>query len=78
MLDKEFNWYIVHQTELVEKYNGKHLLIKDENVFGSYNSSLEAFVEGKKTFEKGTFLIQLCTPGEKDYTKYFRSRVIIA
>ena len=71
MIDKEFDWYLVHQPELVEKYNDKYLLIREEKVVGSYNSTLEASKEGKKNFAKGTYLIQLCTPGNSAYTKTF-------
>ena len=76
MLDKEFDWYLAHQDELVEKYNGKHLVIKDESVVGSYASSLEAYVESKKRFKLGTFLIQLCTPGREAYTIHLRTRIL--
>jgi len=71
MLDKEFDWYLAHQNELVEQYNGKHIVIKDGIVVGFYDSTLEAYLESKKKYKLGTFLIQLCTPGEKDYTVTF-------
>jgi len=32
MLEKEFKYYIEHQEELLQKYNGKYLVIIDENV----------------------------------------------
>jgi len=75
MIDKEFYWYLDHQDELVKKYNGKYIVVKDKDVVGSYNSTLDAYIESKKKFEPGTFLIQLCTPGEKDYTATFHSRI---
>jgi len=78
MLDKEFNWYLAHQSELVEQYNGKHLVIKDENVVGFYNSTSEAYRESKKKYKLGTFLIQLCTPGKEAYTKTFHFPLALA
>ena len=75
MLDKEFKYYQEHQTELVTKYNGKFLVIKDETVQGAYDSQLEAYTEAKKRFEVGTFLIQHCSPGKSSYTQSFHSRV---
>jgi uncharacterized protein (DUF1330 family) len=48
MLDKEFKYYTSHQDELVKKYNGKFLVIRDENVEGAYNTQLEAYTEAKK------------------------------
>jgi hypothetical protein len=77
LLVKEFNWYVAHQPELVEKYNGKHLVIRDEKVAGAYNSSREAIIEAKKDYELGTFMVQLCTPGEEAYTRTFYSPIVL-
>lgn len=76
MLDKEFQYYIDHQVELVEKYLGKFLVIKDLSVIGVYNTEIEAYSETIKKHELGTFLIQECQPGDENYTQTFRSRVI--
>lgn len=73
MLEKEFQYYLDHQAELVRKYNGKFLVIKDNNVVGSYNTKDEAYYEGQKENELGTFLIQFCTPGNMAYTQSFYS-----
>jgi hypothetical protein len=78
MLEKEFKWYLQHQNDLVKQYNGKFLLIKDENVVGAFDTNIEAYNKGKQKFEPGTFLIQKCTPGAQDYTQTFRSRVAFA
>ena len=37
-LEKEFKYYLEKQEELVKKYNGKVLVIKDCEVIGVYNS----------------------------------------
>jgi hypothetical protein len=74
-LQNEFQWYLNHQNELVKKYNGKHLVIKNKAVVGAYDTPLEALTDAKKNYETGTFLIQLCTPGDEAYTHHFHSRV---
>lgn len=74
-LKREFEYYLKHQDELVEKYNGKTIVIKGECVLGAYNSDQEAIQETCKTEELGTFLVQLCTPGDEAYTQTFHSRV---
>jgi len=76
MLKKEFNWYLDNQTELVRKYKGKFIVVKNQEVIGIYDSEIEAYSESAKTHELGTFLIQECQPGEENYTQTFRSRVI--
>lgn len=78
MLEKEFKYFLNNQKELVEKYNGKFIVIKDSSVIGSYDSNAEAYNETiKKGEELGTFLIQHCIPGEDAYTQTFHSRVIM-
>ncbi len=76
MLQKEFQWYLANQAELVRKYKEKYIVIKNQEVIGVYNSEIEAYSESVKTNELGTFLIQECQPGEENYTQTFRSRVI--
>jgi hypothetical protein len=75
MLDKEFNYYRNHQSELVKKYDGKFIVIREEMVVGAYGTQVEAYTEAKKKYEVGTFLIQHCTPGLISYTHSFHSRV---
>lgn len=76
MLDKEFQYYIDNQKELVEKYKDKYLVIKDLSVIGVYNTEIEAYSETVKQHELGTFLIQECQSGDENYTQTFRTRVI--
>jgi hypothetical protein len=42
MLRKEFGYYASHQNELVEKYKGKYLVIKNEKVIHSQDKKLYA------------------------------------
>lgn len=74
-LDKEFKFYLDHQAELVEKFNGKFLVIKDEEVIGVYDSENAAYFETEKIHPAGTFLIQFCEAGDKSYTQTYHSRV---
>lgn len=78
MLEKEFKYYLDNQKELVKKYNGKFIVIIDNEVVGDYGSYDEALFESCKKHELGTFLIQECTEGEDAYTQTFHSRVIFA
>ena len=74
-LETEFKWYLEHQEELVKKHNGKFIVIKNSKVLGSYDSVRAAVDETSKSQEMGTFIVQKCTPGDKDYTATFHSRV---
>jgi len=75
-LKKEFQYYLDHQDELVEKYNGKYVVIKDENIIDVYEDAVTAFTETQKEHKPGTFLIQLVALGNTAYTQTFHSRVV--
>lgn len=71
-----FKWYLDHQDELVQKYNGRILVIKDNEVKGDFDSEADAYLYAVKKYELGSFMIQKCTPGEDSYTQtYLTGRV---
>ena len=74
----EFEYYLKHKDELVEKYNGRVIVIKNQKVIGDYDSEIQAVAETSKTEDLGTFLVQTVSPGENGYTQTFHSRVIFA
>ena len=77
-LKKEFEHYLAHQEELVRKYKGKFIVIKDCEVIGAYDSRLEAVEKTSEEYELGTFLVQECEPGSESYTQSYHSRVSFA
>lgn len=79
MLEKEFKYYKDHQDELVRKHYARYIVIKDQKVYGDFNSEIEAISYAKieLKFELGSFLVQHCLPGIENYTQLFHSRVII-
>lgn len=74
-LQKELEYFMSHQEELVKKYDGRFLVIKDQKVEGDYDTQIEAYNEAQKRFELGTFIIQQCLAGKDAYTQTFHSRV---
>jgi len=77
-LEKEFNYYLERQDELVKKYNGKFIVIKNCEVLGAFDSELEAIEKTAEQHELGTFLVQKCEPGNESYTQTYHSRVVVA
>lgn len=76
-LKKEFQYYLDHQKEMVEKYNGKFIVIKDETVVGCYDNELSAITNAQQKGHKaGTFLVQFVSPGDTAYKQTFHSRVV--
>jgi len=78
MLEKEFQYYLDNQDKLVEKYDGRFVVIVGENVAGDYESYEQALFESQKLYKTGTFLIQECSEGDEAYTQTFHSRVAFA
>jgi hypothetical protein len=79
MLDTEFKYYLDNQNEILKSYNGKVVVIKDSNVVGAYESYQQAHLESIKKYKLGTFLLQLCTPGDEAYTiKNFHPEISFA
>jgi hypothetical protein len=74
-LKKEFEFYKKNQADLVSKYKGKFIVIKDQDVFGVYSTEIEAYQEAQKKLELGSFLIQKVEEGESSYSQTFYSRV---
>ena len=70
-LEREFQYFLDHQKELVTKHRDKVLVIKDEQVIGVYDSALQAVKETVREHEPGTFLVQECKPGAAAYTAVF-------
>ncbi|MDR1526282.1 MAG: hypothetical protein LBS46_01260 [Dysgonamonadaceae bacterium] len=59
----------------MRKYNGRYIVIVGEQVVGNYGDYAQALTNSLQCYEMGTFLVQKCSPGDKDYTLHFHSRV---
>ena len=68
MFEKELNFFIAHQPELLKQYPQKVLVLKDESVIGVYESVLEAYLKAQEKHKIGSFMIQPCEPGVDAYT----------
>ena len=77
-LQSFFDYYLQNQHDLVQKYNGKYLVIKDNDVVGVYDNEADAYFDSEEKYGLGNFIIQLCTEGNDAYTQTFSSRVIFA
>jgi hypothetical protein len=73
-LEDEFKFYVEHQDELVAKYDGKVIAVKDGTVLGAYDDELTAITETAKEHKLGTFLVQRVSKGNAAYTQTFHSR----
>ena len=74
-LEREFEYYLAHQDELVKQYNGRFIVVKNCKVIGDYDDQATAVSEAQKDNELGTFLVQKVEPGDETHTQTFHSRV---
>ena len=48
MLEKEFQYYLQHQEELVLKYNNRYIVIVGQQVIGDYDTFADAVTESQR------------------------------
>jgi hypothetical protein len=77
-LQQEFEYFLAHKSELVARYNGKFVVIKNRQVIGAFDDELQAIAETRKSEELGTFLVQKVEPGDSATSQTFHSRVTFA
>ena len=75
-LQKEFDFYLAHQVDMVEKYDGKYIVIKNGEVLNAFDDELTAVTETQKFHELGTFLVQRVSQGDSAYSQTFHSRAV--
>lgn len=68
MLEKELDYFIANQDELVAKYADKILVIRNREVVEVCDTPLAAYIKASERFEPGTFMIQPCSAGPAAYT----------
>ena len=68
MFEQELDFFIAHQSELVEKYGGKIIVLQGNEVRGAFDTPLQAFLDASSRFETGSFMLQRCDPGPDAYT----------
>lgn len=71
-IKKNYQYYLDNQSDLNKKYKNKYIIIKDEKVFGIYETLEEAIIKAKE-LEAGTYIIQQCKDNES--TQIFHTRV---
>lgn len=74
ILEEEFNYFLVNLDDLLKKYEGKYVVIKNNCVLGAYGTIEDAIIETQKTEPLGTFLVQKCDADKNNYTCTYHSR----
>ena len=61
-LEQETKWFEEQRSDLVNRYFGKFLVIKDQKVQGSYDSAQSAYEAAIRTNAPDGFLIKQALP----------------
>ena len=68
MFDDELAFFVKNQQQLVERYSGKALVIKGNEIVAVHDTPLEAYLQVQRHQQLGTVMIQVCLPGPDAYT----------
>lgn len=74
-LQDEFDFYRANQADLLKRFEGKVVVIKDGQIIGVFEDEATAIQIVQKDHKLGTFLVQRVTPGDSAYSQSFHSRV---
>ena len=61
ILSTELETFEKHKNDLIGKAEGKYVLIKRNEIKGTYDSEMDAIAEGYKEFGNSPFLVKLIT-----------------
>ena len=60
-MDDNYIFFVENLHSLVEKYEGKFIVIKEQSVIAVFDSFSDAYARTIITEELGSFIIQLCS-----------------
>lgn len=69
-LTKQYDYYVDHEQELLDKYNGLYLVISDTLDVFAFSKGMDAYNFGAENIGLGKFLIQECKPGKLSEVNY--------
>ena len=76
MLEQESKFYKDHESELLEQYKGRWILLVKDGVYGDYDNLSQAYHTGVKELGLGNFMIQQVEEQE-NLVQRFYSRVYV-
>ncbi len=74
-LRRELQYYIEHQDELVEKYDGQYIVLAGDKIEGAFDTELEALRFARSELEPGSYIVKQVKPGRESYSQTFHTRV---
>ena len=75
MLEKSIAHFNENREQFVNDHHGEYVVIFDNAEQGFYTDKLEAYLDAKSKFPRGSFLLRKCLRAEEEAPAIFRSRV---
>lgn len=69
----DFNYFIDHYDELYKKYGHKFIVLRNREILGAYDSTMDAINATADTYPVGSYIVQECNGDESGYTNYISS-----
>ncbi len=74
---KEYLWYKEHEADLIRRYHGRYIVIKDAQVVGDFGSRRLARQQALAQYKPGTFIIHLCAEKEpRRFPRLYGHRIV--
>ena len=67
-INADFDYYVEHQPELVKKYNGRYIVIVNQQVVGDYATLEDAFNVAREKYSVGHFFLHQVGDGAENYS----------
>ena len=68
MFEKELQFFIANQDDLVKRFRGTVLIIRGDEVVGAFPTAMDAYSSASERFPAGSYMLQPCEPGPSAYT----------
>ncbi len=74
---KEYLWFKQQEKELMQRYYGRYIVIKEEKVIGDYGTWRLAVQQTIRHHKPGTFVIQHCLEKDPRWAPRLQGRQIV-
>jgi len=74
MIEKEYEYFKGHKTELIQKYRDRYVVIVDEHVESDHADYDSAIKDALTKHQPGTFIVQQCSDAGDTIARFY-SRV---
>ena len=75
-IDRNYQYFLNNRDYLARHYYGRFIIIYNQQVVEDFDSEIKAYIEGKKKYGLGNFIIQYCVPEEEEQFQSFRSPIV--